>query len=124
MEQEITKKDMDFKLKFSKGWEIQQTANEYVYDFHLTTTPIIVKVLSGICVNNNNPKNKGSEVIRVFAVLKDKISKKRYKIIKGLVKKEIVFKTQDWEENLEKAVYKMIRIAKMRYSSTFQKNNL
>ena len=121
MERYLTKNDVDKKLKVSRGWKTQQSGNEYVYDFHLTRYPIIIKVLSSICIDSNRPKNRNSEVIRVFAVLKNNISKDNYRIIKGLVKAETVFKTRSWGEDIEKAVYKVMRIAKKRYEKDMKR---
>ncbi len=113
---EITKKQMDERLKTDKGWICNHSGNEYIYDFHLSKFPIIVKVMSSISIDNNRNRNKGSDTIRVFAVVKDKMEVKDYKVISGLVKSMRVNRTTNWGKNVEKAVMLVMDKAKKNYN--------
>jgi len=110
----MTKEEMDEKLKSEKGWECNRTGNEYVYDFHLKHFPIIIKVASSIRIDTDRARNKGSDAIRVYAVMKDGLDKKA-KIIRGLVKARRVNRMTNWRTHLEAAVYSVIKRSKVVY---------
>ncbi len=100
----ITKNEMDERLKADKGWFCEKSGNEYVYDFHLSKIPVIIKVMSSISVDDNKVENRGSDTIRVFAVVKNTTRSKRYKIISGLTRSVKVNRTVNWSRNIEIAV--------------------
>jgi hypothetical protein len=106
--------EMDQLLKPEKGWIRNLSGNEYVYDYHLMKYPVIVKVLSTIQVNIGNPRNKGSDAIRIFSVRKSGLDKKA-KVISGLVKSIIVYREPNWQDRVKRAVLKMIEESKRKY---------
>ena len=110
---EITKEEMDKKLRADKGWICNHSGNEYVYDFHLKKMPVIIKVASSIRLDTNKGRNKGSDAIRVFAVRKESLDVKA-KVTRGLVKAQRVYRVMGWKTNLEKAVVNIMAIAKSR----------
>ena len=110
----ITKQEIDDKLKATKGWKCSIAGNEYIYDFHLKKYPIIVKVASSISINTDKAKNKGSDVIRIFAVQKEGIDKES-KILNGLIKARIVYRTIHWKEDIEKQIFSVINSSKVVY---------
>jgi len=110
----ITKSEMDDKLKEKKGWECNRSGNEYIYDFHLSQYPIIVKVASSIRIDNDRAKNKGSDAIRVFAIQMEGMGKKD-KVLCGLIKARRVYRTTNWRDNLEKKIYSVIDSSKVVY---------
>ena len=110
----ITKKEMDNKLKANKGWIVNHAGNEYIYDFHLTKLPIIVKVASSIRLDTNRSRNKGADAIRVFAVEKEGTDIKA-KIKGGLVKSRRVYRITNWEKHLEKLVVAIMNQSKIVY---------
>ena len=116
----IIKEDMDNLLKEDKGWLCNKSGNEYVYDYHLKSYPIIVKVLSSIKVDENRKENKNSWAIRVFAVKTDGDITKP-KIVCGLVKAKTVWRTENWKDNLQKAVYSVINSSKVVYDKQRKK---
>ena len=110
----ITKQEMDDKLRTEKGWICNHSGNEYIYDFHLKKYPIIIKVASTIRVDNNRARNRGSDVIRVFAVKKNGLNPDA-DIIGGVCKATRVNRTIYWRNNLRIAVEKKIKSAKYVY---------
>ncbi len=110
----ITKKEFDEKLKVDKGWIVNHSGNEYIYDFHLSKLPIIIKVASSIRLDTNKSRNKGADAIRVYAVEKEGVDPKA-KITRGLLKSRRVYRTTNWRNNLEKLVIDVIHQAKMVY---------
>ena len=110
----ITKQDMDDKLNADKGWICSHTGNEYMYDFHLKNFPIIIKVASSLSIDLDRPRNKNSDVIRIFAVKKASLDKKA-KIVGGLVKTRIVHRDTDWKDNLVMQVLSVIQSSKIVY---------
>ena len=116
----ITKQEMDNKLSSKKGWYCTQSGNEYIYDFHLSKYPIIVKVASSIRIDVNRKANKNSYVIRIFAVQKESTDPKA-KITGGLIRARTIFRTTDWEDNLKKQVYSVIKSSKFVYDK-YRKN--
>ena len=111
----ITKQDMDDKLKSEKGWDCNRSGNEYIYDFHLSKLPIIIKVASSIRIDTDRARNKGSDAIRIYAVRKEGIEKEA-PIVAGLVKASKIYRMDNWRKNLEKQVYSMMTRAKIVYS--------
>ena len=99
----LTEMDFDSYLTKEKGWVKNKSGYEYVYDYTMKQIPsIMIKVLSS--VNTGEGKsNKGSHSIRVFAV---KINSKG-EIVRGYIKKQVVFITTNWREDLLTA-YKII----------------
>ena len=110
----ITKKEMDGILKADKGWICNVSGNEYVYDFHLSKLPVIIKVASSIRIDSDRAKNKGSDSIKVYAVMKDGLDKKD-KIIRGLIKSTRLQRVDGWECRLVKAVLDSIKRASFVY---------
>ena len=108
---DIAKHEMDSKLSVRKGWICSPLGNEYIYDFHLKSFPIIVKVSSSIRIDMDKPANKNSYNIRVHAIKKQNLDKKA-KIIGGLVKARKVFVADGWETKLEEQVISVIESAK------------
>lgn len=117
----ITKQEMDDKLKSERGWYCNRAGNEYIYDFHLKSYPVIVKVSSTIKIDSDRPRNKGSENIRIFAVRKESRDHKA-KIVSGLVKARKVHKMTNWRLNLEKEIYSVIQSSKVVYEKHRRKN--
>ena len=110
----ITKKEFDKKLKADKGWICNHSGNEYIYDFHLSKLPIIVKVASSIRLDTNKSRNKGADAIRVYAVEKEGTDVEA-KIKGGLVKSRRVYRTTNWRTNLEKLVFDIMNQSKIVY---------
>ena len=110
----ITKEEIEDKLKSEKGWVCAKSGNEYIYDFHLSEYPIIIKVASSVRIDTGRTKNNGSTSIRVFAVKKEGLDKKD-KITGGLVKATRIHRTGNWKFQLEQAVYSTIRRSKIVY---------
>jgi hypothetical protein len=110
----ITKKEMDEKLKSEKGWICNRSGNEYIYDFHLKSYPIIVKVASSIRIDTDRAKNKGSDAIRVFAVQKQGMDVKA-DIVGGLIKAKRVYRMENWRDNVQKQVLSVIKSSKVVY---------
>jgi hypothetical protein len=97
---EITEQEFDNVLKREKGWVKNVNGYEYVYDYTLqSNSNIMIKVMSSISVNNAVSRNKGSDAIRVFAVLCDD----KGKVNRGLVKAIKVYRTKNWRGNIKKA---------------------
>ena len=76
----IEKWQMEEKLKPEKGWKETFAGNEFVYDFHLSKRPIIIKVATSIRRDVRISRNRGTDSIRVFAVQKDTTNKEDFKI--------------------------------------------
>ena len=108
---DIAKHEMDSKLSARKGWICNSVGNEYIYDFHLKSFPIIVKVSSSVRIDRDRSANKNSNIIRVHAVKKQSLDKKA-KIVCGLVKARKVFVEDGWENKLEEQVLSVIDSAK------------
>ena len=106
---------MDNKLRRSKGWICNRSGNEYIHDFHLKKYPIIIKVASSIRIDNNRAKNRGSDSIRVFAVVKEALPITAT-VSGGLLKARRVNRTDNWRDNLEALVRGTIVLAKKRYN--------
>jgi hypothetical protein len=96
---DITREEMDSYLTTQKGWVRNKSGYEYVYDYIMTKVPnVMIKILSS--VNTGEGKsNKNSDAIRIFAVKTDS----KGKIVGGYIRKQIVFKTETWREDLKKA---------------------
>jgi len=110
----VTKEQMEEKLNAKKGWVETFSGNEFVYDFHLGR-PIVVKVATSVRMDTGKGRNKGADAIRVFAVEKDTTEREGYKVVRGLVKAKRVYRTTNWRDNLEKAVFKVIQQANLVY---------
>ena len=104
----ITEKEMDEFLKVSKGWVKQISGYEYVYDYSLPRYPIVVKVLSTISVPNSPRKNRGSNVIRIYAVKVDVHGK----VICGLMKSTRIRVVPGWQSEVYETVISVIQKAK------------
>ncbi len=118
----ITKEEMDNKLKADKGWRVERSGNEHIYDFHLKKMPVIIKVASSIRIDTGRGRNKGSDAIRVYAVVKDGLDVKA-KITRGLLKSRRVYRTTGWQDRLEKLVIDVMHQAKMVYLKTSRRTN-
>lgn len=111
---DITLKQINSLLKSYKGWEQFQTGNEYVYDYHSQNIPVIVKVLSSIPVDVKKKRNKNSDKIRVFVVLKEGMGKTSH-ILRGLIKAQEVEITTGWEITLRNTVINILKQASIVY---------
>ncbi|KKN55676.1 hypothetical protein LCGC14_0579780 [marine sediment metagenome] len=100
---EIKLKQMDEFLKSSAGWFRSRSGNEWIYDFHMKKIPVIIKVASSIRIDTERSRNKGSDAIRVYAVVKKGLDPKD-KIIRGLLKASRVYRTKNWKTNLKKLI--------------------
>ena len=110
----ITKQQMDNKLQTEKGWICNRNGNQYVYDFHLKHYPIIIKVGSTVRIDADRKANKGSNVIKIYAVKKESL-KEDAKIICGIIKARTVATTKNWRKELEVQVFSVIESAKVVY---------
>ena len=110
----ITKEEMDDVLKAEKGWVRNVTGYEYVYDFHLSQVPVIVKVMSSVRVQDGQGRNRGSDAIRVFAVKKAGMGKDA-RVVSGLLKSKRVYRVEGWRDNLKTAVLNALTKAKQQY---------
>jgi hypothetical protein len=111
----ITKEEMDEKLRADKGWIVNTSGNEFVYDFHLAKIPVILKVASSIRCDDGRSRNKGADAIRVYAVVKDSMDRKNYKVVRGLLKSRRVYRVEGWRNNLQRAVLETLVKAKTVY---------
>jgi hypothetical protein len=100
----ITLQEFDNLCKKEKGWIRNRSGYEYVYDYRIPNTSIMIKILSSVSVETLTGRNKGSDAIRVFAVLVDD----KNKVIGGLVKSITVYRVKGWRDNVIRA-YKTIR---------------
>ena len=112
----ITKEEMDdFFFSPKKGWVRHICGNEYVYDYHMKSPfPLVLKVMSSVNVCNRMKRNKGSNVIRVFVVLKNGCDINS-KIVRGFFKAKRIDKTINWRENLKNEILKIHKDARKRY---------
>lgn len=101
---QITLREFDNFCKREKGWIRNRSGYEYVYDYRVPNTPIVIKILSSIDVDGGICRNRGADAIRIFAVLVDANNK----VKKGLVKAERVNRCHGWEDRVIKA-FKSIR---------------
>jgi len=111
----ISVEEMDGFLKPEKGWERHISGYEYVYDYHLRQFPVVVKVMSSIATGTG--KNKGSDEIRVLAVVKAGMDRKA-KIKHGLLKARNVCLDNNWKVNLRTVTCEVIEQAKKIYFKT------
>ena len=105
---------MDKRLNPNKGWICNTSGNEYVYDFHLSAYPIIIKVASSISVNTDKARSKGADAIRVYAVSKANTDKDS-KIVSGLIKSRRVNRNTNWRNDVQEKVLSVIKSAKFVY---------
>ena len=116
----ITLEEMDSLLKKENGWIRNRSGNEWIYDFHLKMLPVIIKVASSIRIDTGRARNKGSDAIRVYAVMKEGLGE-RDKIIRGLLRAKRVYRTTNWRENLQKLVMITLKKAKAICHKVMQK---
>lgn len=101
----ITLQEMDDLLKSEKGWVRNVCGYEYVYDYKMKQVPnVMIKVLSSVNTGTGEGRNKGSDAIRVFAVKIDNNGK----VIGGYIRKQTVYRTTNWRQNL-KIAYMSVR---------------
>jgi hypothetical protein len=93
----ITLEEFDSLCKTEKGWVRNRSGYEYVYDYRIPNTNIMIKILSSI--NIEAGRNKGSDTIRVFAVVVDDNNK----VLRGLVKSVIVYRVKGWKDRVIEA---------------------
>ena len=94
---EITEEDLAHLIK--KGYKKNIVGNEYIYDYWVPNTPIMMKISSTIKVDKDRKPNKNSYCIRVHAV---KVNKEG-KICGGLVNAVTVWRTIHWRIHLRDA---------------------
>jgi len=104
----------------SKGWYRCRSGNEWIYDFHMSKIPVIIKVASSIRIDTERSRNKGSDAIRVYAVVKEGFDPKD-KIIRGLLKASRVNRTINWKTNLEKLIMSKLSQADYVYNKNLRK---
>ncbi len=115
----ITLEQMKNFLRADKGWELEPFANEWLFQYRIKSLPcVIIKVATGISVDENEKINKNSENIRVFAVVEMDIAlytngKKKYRGIVSAVK---VIPNEYWQTWLQKKIGYVIMVAKERYN--------
>jgi hypothetical protein len=108
----ITLDEMESFLTPQNGWELQQTGNEYLFEYKLrSNTDIRIRVATSIRIDKQLSRNKGSDAIRVYAILY-----KERGDVQGLSKHKRVNRTVGWKSNLEKAVIEIIEKAKWVYN--------
>ena len=118
----ITREEMDeFFFAPQKGWIRNISGYEYVYDYHLKSPyPLLLKVMSSIQVDSNTSRNKGSDAIRVFVVLKENCDIDS-KIVRGFFKAKRIYRTQNWRDNLKILVIKTHIEARKYYDNKFSR---
>ena len=114
---EITRDEIEKVLKSSKGWIRQISGNEYVYDFHLSKIPVIIKVLSTVPVEPERISNRGSSMFRVWAVEKSDMSIERHKVIGGISRCVRFTVSRNWKDVLQQTVIGVIYRAKRNYTN-------
>lgn len=105
---------MDAVLRAEKGWICNRSGYEYVYDFHLSQIPVIIKVMSSVRVEDGRGRNKGSDAIRVFAVKKANLDKKA-RVVAGMLKSRRVNRVSGWEDRLRQLVLDTLTKVKQQY---------
>ena len=104
----VTEKEMDEFLKVSKGWVKQISGYEYVYDYAIPRYPIVVKALSTIPTPDAIRRNRGSSVIRIYAVKVDVHGK----VISGLMKSIKIRIAPGWKSEVYETVISVIQKTK------------
>jgi hypothetical protein len=114
---QITLNEFNNLCKPEKGWVRNRSGYEYVYDYRIPNTRVMIKILSSVHIETEMGRNKGSDAIRVFAVL---LNNEDDKVKRGLVKAITVYRTKGWKDNTIQAykdvrdiVYKMINDKKI-----------
>lgn len=113
---QITIEEFDNLCKSEKGWIRNTSGYEYVYDYRVPKTNVMIKIMSSIDVNGGLSRNRGADAIRVFAVLLDENGK----VVRGLLKAHNVYRVTEWKEHTIQA-FKEVR-TKALYVA--KKNNL
>ena len=100
----ITLQEFDSLCKIEKGWVRNRSGYEYVYDYvmpniHLNRNGkdfyIMVKILSSVSIESAKGRNKGSDAIRVYAVMVDD----KNKVVRGVLKAITVYRVKGWKDN-------------------------
>lgn len=112
---EITRDDIELLLRVGKGWIRQTSGNEWLYDFHLSKIPVIIKVLSTVPIDPTKRRNSGSSKFRVWAVVKSCMSKDKYKVTGGLLRASRLPIKVNWKHQLECLICATIYTAKTKY---------
>ena len=114
MREELTTKDIESirkpTIRDKKGWVKNINGNEYVYDYQIPNTMVMLKVLSTVRVDAFRKHNRNSDMFRVFAVVVDADGK----VKRGLIKSKTVPITVYWKVALEKFVMIVYNEAKRR----------
>jgi hypothetical protein len=92
----ITLQEFDNLCKKEKGWIRNRSGYEYVYDYLIPNSNILIKILSSVNRETETGRNKVSDAIRVFAVLVDK----NKKVKRGLIKAMRVNRVDGWEKRV------------------------
>jgi hypothetical protein len=93
---EITLQEFDNLCKTEKGWVRNRSGYEYVYDYRVPNTNVMIKILSSVNVETEVGRNKGSDAIRVYAVTVDKEGK----VTGGLLKAIRINRVEGWEKRV------------------------
>ena len=114
MREELTTKDIESILKPEirghKGWEKNRNGNEYVYDYQIPKTMVMLKVASTVRIDKFKKHNQNSDMFRVWAVVVDADGK----VKRGFIRAKTIPKTVYWKVALEKFVMIVYNEAKRR----------
>ena len=92
----ITLQEFDKLCKEEKGWVRNRSGYEYVYDYRIPKTNIMIKIMSSVNVETETGRNRGSDAIRVFAVIVDE----KDKVQCGLLKATKVNRVEGWDKRV------------------------
>lgn len=93
---EIKIQEFDKLCKPEKGWVRNRSGYEYVYDYRIKRTNIMIKIMSSIDIDGGLSRNKGADAIRVYAVIVDKDDK----VVRGLLKATRVNRVAGWDKRV------------------------
>jgi len=99
-----------------KGWDVNRSGYELVFDYKMIHIPVLIKVSTTIDVEGGLSRNKGSDKIRVWAV---RVNQKN-KVIGGLLKARKVDRNGAWKINLKWTIMETIKDAQRTYYRKFK----
>lgn len=103
----ITLAEMEEMLDSSKGWRKTQVGKEYAFEYQLKNHPwLVVKVCTGIKVNDNNSRSVGKDALRCFCV--------NTALNKGWISVKTTYRTTNWRDHLKERILQTITEAKQR----------
>lgn len=91
--------EMETLLSPEKGWKRVERYNEHIFEFHLKDYPIVIRLGSTIRVSDSLPRNRNSNVIRIFAAQKEGMEETA-KITNGLVRPMNVNRMEGWQQRV------------------------